>query len=335
MRGVVSKLTDLRQHSVNAGPSRDADLLPFDKGSRNDPQTMNVAVSKAGLDEDAARRLRDHACDRPSQRSRDASPLGDNIATPSRRRIVGFALGASIIAHVGVLAALTAICRPAVFRPPQTSELIYLLYTGSSGSPGSTAGASAKQPAAAAIAEPKPRIVTTASTTRRRLKPPRQTVATAALTHPIPPRITMALHTDAAAKGSAISGHGRDDTGASSAHGTGGAGIGNGAGAGFGTVFGTVFGADQVEHPPIPLRRVMPLYPAQARARGIGGEVVLRAIIARDGHVEKDIVIAQSSPMFDQPAIDALRQWHFEPGRDRDGRPVRVILEVPIRFQLR
>ncbi|MGD0076970.1 MAG: energy transducer TonB [Candidatus Binataceae bacterium] len=301
---------------------------------------MNVAVSKAGLDEDAARRLRDQACDRPSQRSCDASQLANNIATPSRRRIFGFAIGASLIAHLGVLAALTAICRPAVFRLPQTSELIYLLYTGSSGSLGSPAGASAKQPAAAAaIAAAKPRTVTTTSTTRHRTKPPRQTVATAPITHPIPPRITMALHTDAAAKSSATGEHGRDDTGAASAHGAGiasaygigTAGIGNGGGAGF----GTVFGVDQVEHPPILLHRVMPLYPAQARARGIGGEVVLRAIIARDGHVENDIVIAQSSPMFDQPAIDALRQWHFEPGRDRDGLPVRVILEVPIRFQLR
>lgn len=79
----------------------------------------------------------------------------------------------------------------------------------------------------------------------------------------------------------------------------------------------------------------MPMYPLQARARGLRGEVVLRAIVGSDGRVEKDIVIAQSSPMFDQPAVEALRQWRFEPGRDRDGNPVRVLLEVPIRFQLR
>jgi len=79
----------------------------------------------------------------------------------------------------------------------------------------------------------------------------------------------------------------------------------------------------------------MPMYPLQARARGLRGEVVLRAIIGSDGRVENDIVIAQSSPMFDQPAVEALRQWRFEPGRDRNGNPVRVLLEVPIRFQLR
>jgi len=39
--------------------------------------------------------------------------------------------------------------------------------------------------------------------------------------------------------------------------------------------------------------------------------------------------------MFDAAAVAALHQWRFEPGRDRDGKPVRVLIEVPIRFQLR
>ena len=33
--------------------------------------------------------------------------------------------------------------------------------------------------------------------------------------------------------------------------------------------------------------------------------------------------------------FEALRQWRFEPGRDRDGKTVRVLVDVPIRFQLR
>ncbi len=140
----------------------------------------------------------------------------------------------------------------------------------------------------------------------------------------------MVTPTDAVPKSSSVSGHGRDNTGAAAL-----GGIASGAGAAPGAAGGAVFGADQVEHPPVLLSRVMPLYPAQARARGIDGEVVLRAIVARDGHVERDIVIAQSSPLFDQPAIDALRQWRFEPGRDRGGHPVRVMLEVPIRFEVR
>ena len=93
--------------------------------------------------------------------------------------------------------------------------------------------------------------------------------------------------------------------------------------------------AGRVEHPPIIIARVLPVYPRAARARGSEGRVVLRAVVGRDGRVEEAIAVAESAAMFDASAIAALRQWRFEPGRDRDGKPVRVLIEVPIRFQLR
>jgi protein TonB len=92
---------------------------------------------------------------------------------------------------------------------------------------------------------------------------------------------------------------------------------------------------DQVEHPAVTIARVLPVYPRAARARGLEGRVVLRAIVGRDGHVEEAITVVKSAAMFDAVAIAALRQWRFEPGRDRDGKPVRVLIDVPIRFQLR
>lgn len=92
---------------------------------------------------------------------------------------------------------------------------------------------------------------------------------------------------------------------------------------------------DRVEHPPVIIARVLPDYPRAARARGLEGRVVLRAVVGRDGRVEEAITVAESAAMFDASAIAALRQWRFEPGRDRDGKPVRVLIEVPIRFQLR
>jgi periplasmic protein TonB len=63
--------------------------------------------------------------------------------------------------------------------------------------------------------------------------------------------------------------------------------------------------------------------------------VLLRAVVDRGGHVEESIIVARSVPLLDDAAVAALRQWHFTPGRDRDGRPVRVQIEVPMRFQLR
>jgi protein TonB len=92
---------------------------------------------------------------------------------------------------------------------------------------------------------------------------------------------------------------------------------------------------DTVEHPPVPITKVLPLYPGAARAQGLEGEVVLRAIVDQHGVVEPNVVVVESVPMLDRAAIDALRQWRFQPGRDGDDRAVRALIEVPLRFRLR
>jgi outer membrane biosynthesis protein TonB len=39
--------------------------------------------------------------------------------------------------------------------------------------------------------------------------------------------------------------------------------------------------------------------------------------------------------LLDDAAAQALRRWRFRPARDHTNQPVRVILEVPVRFVLR
>lgn len=124
-------------------------------------------------------------------------------------------------------------------------------------------------------------------------------------------------------------GHG-NGSGNATGNGSGGQGTGTGGGIGEGSQLYTT-----VEHPPVPVSRVLPEYPSAARSRGLEGEVVLRAIVDRRGAVEPNVVVVESIPLLDQAAIEALRQWRFQPGRDAYDRPVRVIIEVPLRFQLR
>jgi len=119
-------------------------------------------------------------------------------------------------------------------------------------------------------------------------------------------------------------------SGATAGSGSGGAGGGTGGGFGAGS---QLYAA--VEHPPVPISRVLPEYPSTARARGLEGEVVLRAIVDRQGAVEQQVVVVESVPLLDQAAIEALRRWRFEPGRDAYNRPVRVVIQVPLRFRLR
>lgn len=90
----------------------------------------------------------------------------------------------------------------------------------------------------------------------------------------------------------------------------------------------------QVATPPLLVSRVMPDYPRQARLRGVEGLVLLEAILDPEGSIEDDIKVLQSIPSLDQAAVEALRRWRFRPARDHTNQPVRVILEVPVRFVL-
>jgi protein TonB len=109
-----------------------------------------------------------------------------------------------------------------------------------------------------------------------------------------------------------------------------------------GKIGGTVGGhgdapiaAELAASAPVVVSRVLPEYPAAARAQHVEGQVLLRAVVDRAGHVEEHIVVVRSVAPLDDAAVAALRQWTFTPGRDHDGHTARVQIEVPMRFQLR
>jgi TonB family protein len=78
---------------------------------------------------------------------------------------------------------------------------------------------------------------------------------------------------------------------------------------------------------------VKPVYPADARAAGIEGVVVLDIVIGEDGSVIEARVL-RSIPELDQAAIDAVNQWQFEPTL-LNGEPVELEMNVTVNFTLR
>lgn len=54
-------------------------------------------------------------------------------------------------------------------------------------------------------------------------------------------------------------------------------------------------------------------------------------LVNPDGRVENPIVQKSTDPAFEAPAIAAIKQWKFEPGK-RNGQPVRFRMRVPITF---
>ncbi len=64
------------------------------------------------------------------------------------------------------------------------------------------------------------------------------------------------------------------------------------------------------------------------------GKVVVIFIVNERGRVEDPIVQTSSHPAFEKPALGAVQQWKFEPGK-RGGKPVKTRMRVPITFPKR
>jgi periplasmic protein TonB len=80
------------------------------------------------------------------------------------------------------------------------------------------------------------------------------------------------------------------------------------------------------------VRKVNPNYPPLARQARIQGQVVLRAVIAKDGSIE-NLTLVSGHPMLAPAAIDAVKQWKYKPYL-LNGEPVEVDTEVLVNFTL-
>ena len=85
--------------------------------------------------------------------------------------------------------------------------------------------------------------------------------------------------------------------------------------------------------PPKLIKEVFPVYPEVARVAVIEGVVILGVKTDEEGQV-KDVIVLRSIPLLDQAAIDAVRQWVYEP-MIIDGKAVPVVFTVTVRFQLK
>ncbi len=88
-----------------------------------------------------------------------------------------------------------------------------------------------------------------------------------------------------------------------------------------------------VVKPPTVIRHTNPEYPDRAREQHLQGKVVLWVTIGRDGKV-KAIEALRGERLLVVPAIDAVKQWTFQPALE-DGRPVTFASSVEVNFQTR
>jgi TonB family protein len=77
-------------------------------------------------------------------------------------------------------------------------------------------------------------------------------------------------------------------------------------------------------------RHVEPVYPDEARRRGIHGVVIIEVVVNRRGGVH-DARVLRSIPLLDEPALEAVRQWEFTPGI-YNGEPWPFVTTVTVNF---
>ena len=94
------------------------------------------------------------------------------------------------------------------------------------------------------------------------------------------------------------------------------------------------FDASQIDNSLTPLVHIPPLYPFQAKRRGIQGWVKIQFMVNLNGGVEQiKIIDAEPLKIFDQSVINAVSQWRFTPGTV-SGTTVNTQVVTTIRFQL-
>ena len=288
------------------------------------------------------------------------------------RRRAGMPLALSGSVHAGVFAVIAFLTslgmagtQARIEERPSEAHLVFLVAPGPGGGGG---GGGMKQPAPPPPAEqkgadrmrsplavhhPPPRVVAEHRTPPPRVDPPpmirpvepppvvradamRPVFAPVVATAP-DPRDRAGLPWHAAAVVASAGSHGPGDaggigTGAGSGLGEG-DGSGIGAGSGGGTGGGPYRPGAGITAPSIE-REVRPDYTDEGRRRAIEGDVVLEIVVRADGGVGSVKVLQGLGAGLDQRAVDAVRQWRFNPAK-RYGTPVDVMVEVSVEFRLR
>jgi protein TonB len=92
-----------------------------------------------------------------------------------------------------------------------------------------------------------------------------------------------------------------------------------------------VFSLSDLDQRPRVLFQRSPSYPAELRRRQRQGTVYVVFLVDRQGRVLDPKVEKSTDPAFEGAALEAVRQWKFEPGT-RNGEKVQFKMRVPITF---
>lgn len=110
-------------------------------------------------------------------------------------------------------------------------------------------------------------------------------------------------------------------------------GTGSGGTASLAEDLGAVVGVDDLDRSPRAIVQTAPQYPPELRKRKVTGTVEVTFLVEESGRVTQPRVERATEPGFERAALDAVRQWRFEPGT-RGGKRVSFKMRIPISFRI-
>jgi TonB family protein len=84
---------------------------------------------------------------------------------------------------------------------------------------------------------------------------------------------------------------------------------------------------------PIVISKIEPMYSEEARRARISGIVILETLIDKTGTVREVNVLKPLPFGLDQAAVDAVKQWKFNPAL-KNGEPVDVVFNLTVNFKI-
>lgn len=157
----------------------------------------------------------------------------------------------------------------------------------------------------------------------------------------IPPQVKLAVNTSMPNLGDPMSHAVMPSNGTGSGSGIGegsGGGVGKGTGPGFGPgsgggTGGGVFRVGAGVTPPVPIYQPEPEFSEEARKAKYQGVCTLGLIVGADGRPTNIHVLSSLGMGLDEKAIEAVKNWKFEPGK-KDGHAVATEIAVEVEFHL-
>ena len=93
-----------------------------------------------------------------------------------------------------------------------------------------------------------------------------------------------------------------------------------------------IFSLSDLDQKPRVVYQPAPIYPPELARKSMQGTVYVLFIVDQTGRT-RDLKVQKSThPAFNNPALKAVKQWKFEPGK-RKGKAVQFRMRVPITFQ--